>query len=81
MGRLFDNPFFRYTARISFGLYLWHYIVMFGITALFPSYQYGGIKDLGVWFGLAGVTLAISYAIASASWYWLEKPILSRAVS
>ena len=79
VGKLFDNPFFRYTARISFGLYIWHYVVMFGITLVYPSYQYGSIGDLGVWFGLAGVTLAISYVIATVSWYWLEKPILARA--
>ena len=28
LGRAFDNPFFRYTAKVSFGLYIWHYLVI-----------------------------------------------------
>jgi len=28
LGRAFDNPFLRYTARISFGLYIWHYLII-----------------------------------------------------
>ena len=28
VGRLLDNPVVRYLARISFGLYVWHYVVL-----------------------------------------------------
>jgi peptidoglycan/LPS O-acetylase OafA/YrhL len=70
-GRLFDNRFFRYTSRISFGLYLWHYLVI----AMFA----GAIGDLGEWLLLVVFSLAVSYVIASASWKYWEEPWLRRA--
>ncbi len=70
-GRLFDNRFFRYTSRISFGLYLWHYLVI----AMFA----GAIGDLGEWLLLVVFSLAVSYAIATASWKYWEEPWLRRA--
>ena len=29
LGRIVDNPFARYTATVSFGLYVWHYLVLY----------------------------------------------------
>ena len=71
VGRLLDNRFFRYTSRISFGLYLWHYLVI----AMFA----GAIGDLGEWLLLVALTLAVSYLIATLSWKYWEEPWLKRA--
>jgi peptidoglycan/LPS O-acetylase OafA/YrhL len=70
-GRLMDNAFFRYTSRISFGLYLWHYLVIAAFS--------GAIGDLGEWLMLVVLSLAFSYVIATASWKYWEEPWLRRA--
>jgi len=71
VGRLFDNRFFRYTSRVSFGLYLWHYLVI----AMFS----GAIGDLGEWLLLVVLSLAVSYLIATLSFRYWEEPWLKRA--
>lgn len=76
--RLIDNPFARYTARISFGLYIWHYPIL-ELVRLFhnPDYRYFGISDLGQWFGLAGLVLILAYSTAALSYTHIEKPFLA----
>ncbi len=80
MGRLFDNPFCRYTARISFGLYLWHSVVLESLRTLWwPGFAIGQVSDLAFWGGISALVLVVAYAIASLSWFFFEKPILDRA--
>jgi peptidoglycan/LPS O-acetylase OafA/YrhL len=72
IGRLLDNPFSRYTAKISFGLYVWHYFVL---SFFHPQIPFG-ITNVGQWFTVGCAVIVISYIVASLSWYYLEKPIL-----
>ena len=78
LGRLVDNPFARYTARVSFGIYIWHYLLL-ELVALLSGGDlvYFGIADPWRHAALSAVVLGLTYALASASWYWLEKPILN----
>ena len=77
LGRIVDNRFARYTARVSFGIYIWHYLLLEGVAqATGGQFVYFGIADPWQHLMLSAVVLALTYAVASASWYWLEKPIL-----
>ncbi len=77
VGRWLDNPFFLYTAKISFGIYIWHYLI---IEVLRPtvvqSAVYGGISSGVKWLLFAcGVTLA-SYLAGDLSYRFIEQPAM-----
>jgi len=77
LGRLMDNRFARFTATVSFGLYVWHYL-MVGLVELLTNgeFTYGNVHDLGRFALMSFTVLVMSFAIAAASWFWMEKPIL-----
>ena len=78
LGRLVDNGFARYTARVSFGIYIWHNLLLELVARLSGGdFVYFGIADPWRHAMLSAVVLALTYAVASASWYWLERPILN----
>ena len=78
LGRVFDNRVFRYTAKVSFGLYIWHYLVILWVgTVVAPDFsRYGGVDDPWRLLGLAALVLALSYGVATASWHLIERPFL-----
>lgn len=78
--KLLDNKLFAWIAKLSFGIYLWHMVVIEVIARQFvPNYVYGGIQDPLQWILVSAVVLATAIAIAAISWRWFESPIL-RAV-
>jgi peptidoglycan/LPS O-acetylase OafA/YrhL len=79
-GKLLDNAFFRFTAKVSFGLYIWHYLIMFIATnTFFRSYQNYSMTSLGQWAGISLLVIAVSYAAAALSYRFIEKPVLDWA--
>ncbi len=75
--KLLDNPFTRYTARISFGLYIWHYPILELVRLLHnPDYKYFGIASLPEWFAISAFVLGMAYWIASLSYRHIEAPFL-----
>ncbi len=77
LGRLLDNPFMRYTAKISFGLYIWHHLIMFIVTReVRGDYYYGGMTDRVDLAIISVMVLATSYAVAAISWHVVERPVL-----
>ncbi|WP_276356091.1 acyltransferase family protein [Cohnella caldifontis] len=78
--KLLDNRFFRYTAKVSFGLYLWHYLLVM-MVAMYGAkdYLYMGVASLGRWALISAGILAASYLIATLSFYFIEKPVLDWA--
>lgn len=78
-GKLLDNRFLRFTAKISFGLYLWHYVIIF-FTFMFvtPQWNQGmmNIPDIKSWLMIIIPITIVSYAIATLSYYFLEKPVI-----
>ena len=78
LGRVFDNRFFRYTAKVSFGLYIWHYLVVLAVGRLFAHdfLPYGGVSSIGRLLGLGALVLVVSYGIATLSWHLIERPFL-----
>jgi peptidoglycan/LPS O-acetylase OafA/YrhL len=78
VGRVVDNRFARYTATISFGLYIWHYLVLYLLSYITEGrFEYFGIVSWGQHLAIGAVLLAISYGIATLSWRWIEKPALT----
>ncbi len=78
-GRVLDNTFFRYTAKISFGLYIWHYPILELIRLLHNSdFRYGGIQNSLEFFWLAGLGLALAYLAAALSYKHIEAPFLEQ---
>lgn len=67
---LFESAPLVYIGRISYGLYLYHYIVLYGIGVL--------AKHASVGFPATQVLFALvaTFAIASASFHIIEKPFL-----
>jgi peptidoglycan/LPS O-acetylase OafA/YrhL len=59
-----------FTGLISYSLYLWHFPAL-------VLYGYYNIRDIGA-FALV-VLIGCIYALAAASWKWIELPIRTRA--
>jgi Predicted acyltransferases len=73
VGRILDNAFFRYTAKISFGLYLWHQIIINVVTTVWVF----NFQNLGTWLLLSMGIIISAYLIATLSFIFIEKPILN----
>ena len=79
LGRMLDNPFFRYTAKISFGLYIWHYPILECVRLLHNSnFQYAGISNPLEFGWLAALGLCLAYTAASISYRHIEAPFLEQ---
>lgn len=80
VGRLIDNPVVRYVARISFGVYVWHYVVLELVRLwIAPDIDHGQMQDPLRMAWVSGLIVAISFAIADLSYRYLEVPIISWA--
>jgi peptidoglycan/LPS O-acetylase OafA/YrhL len=68
-GRLLASPPFRALGTLSFGIYLWHMPVMYALELhdRFPQRFVPAIE----W------VLPITFAVATASWYLIEKPAIA----
>ena len=72
-----ENTFFKYTAKLSFGLYIWHYAIL-EVMRIFhnSSFGYFGISNVWQWAALCGFALIAAYSIASWSYTHIESPFL-----
>jgi ABC-type glycerol-3-phosphate transport system permease component/peptidoglycan/LPS O-acetylase OafA/YrhL len=72
-----DNTFFKYTAKLSFGLYIWHYPIL-EVMRIFhnSSFTYFGISDVWQWLALCSLALIAAYSIAIWSYTHIESPFL-----
>jgi peptidoglycan/LPS O-acetylase OafA/YrhL len=58
-----------YLGQMSYGIYLYHYLVYWAVDRWWP-------QAVATWWGGA-IKVAISLAIAAASWHAVERPILA----
>lgn len=80
VGRFVDNFFFRYTAKVSFGLYIWHYLFIYIVSYLWvKDYQYMGVYSLSRWAMVSLAIIVVSYITATLSYEFIEKPIIDWA--
>jgi peptidoglycan/LPS O-acetylase OafA/YrhL len=66
-GRLLCWSPLTYTGRISYGLYLWHVPVVWVLVPSLTGWPLG-VRAVAI--------VALSYLIASASYFWVEQPFL-----
>jgi peptidoglycan/LPS O-acetylase OafA/YrhL/ABC-type sugar transport system permease subunit len=66
----------RFLARISFGLYLWHWAVLEIVRQHVPAYHYAGMADAGAWAQLGAGVLGVSLVLAWLSHVLVEAPAL-----
>jgi peptidoglycan/LPS O-acetylase OafA/YrhL len=65
----------RWLGQVSYGLYLWHWIVFMALAGLQIADRAGGFTG---WMGNVALVLALSLPVAAASWYLVESPILTQ---
>ena len=78
--RALDNRVFRWIAKLSFSVYLWHMVfIVFIERKAAKNYVYNGVTDTSEWVVLSCIVLAGSICIAALSWRFLESPVLQYA--
>ncbi len=78
--RLSELPPVAYIAKISFGIYIWHVVILELMRQLYaPSFSYDGISSIPYWLTLTGIAFALTIAAGSLSWFLLEQPLLNWA--
>lgn len=75
--KLLDNRLFRHIARVSFGLYLWHWLFLTIVERKLPNgYWENGAKNIYAWLGMIVFTYGATWAVAGFSFKYFESPIL-----
>ncbi|MDX1473737.1 MAG: acyltransferase [Reinekea sp.] len=76
---VFEITLLRFIAQISFGIYVWHMLVIEAVVMwFFPDFVYEGGMSLFDWLVAETLVVLVTFAIASMSWFWFERPILKR---
>jgi peptidoglycan/LPS O-acetylase OafA/YrhL len=75
--RITDIAPIAYIARVSFGVYVWHFFLMEVIRVLWmPRYVYAGMTNVSAWAWISLAVVVISFFIATLSYALLEEPIM-----
>lgn len=77
VGRLLDNASSRYIARISFGIYVWHSLVIELVRQYWiPDFTMFSVKDPALFVAASAIVIALSIAIAHLSFHLIERPVM-----
>jgi peptidoglycan/LPS O-acetylase OafA/YrhL len=71
---LLEHPVLRYLGKISYGLYVYHFAVIWFASRIRDIVF--GLEEPAYQFLIAISSLAVTILIASASYHWLEAPLL-----
>lgn len=75
--RVLDNRLFQHVARVSFGLYLWHWLLLIVVERKAPNeYWSNGANNIYAWLGMIVFTYSVTWAVAGLSYKYFETPIL-----
>ncbi len=78
LGRVVDNRFARFTATVSFGIYIWHYLLISVLEHYSDGgFSYGAMAEPGRHLAVSAGLVAVTYVVATASWHWIERPVLT----
>lgn len=77
VGRLLDNRISRFIAEISFGIYIWHFLII-GLMARLvpPAFDTGGENGWTIWLWSSAIAIVLSFAVATVSFYLMERPVV-----
>jgi peptidoglycan/LPS O-acetylase OafA/YrhL len=77
--RFFEIALLRYLASISFGIYVWHMVIVDLISKfLVKDFIYDGGMTLLSWFWASSLAIGLTVVIAHFSWHLVEKPLLKK---
>lgn len=77
LGRVLDNRVTRYVARISFGIYIWHYPVLELVRVYWdPLIDHGKAADPTRFVITCSIITVITVAVAHLSYYLVEAPVI-----
>ena len=80
VGRLLDNRASRFVAQTSFGIYIWHFLVIGLLGRLVPpSFDTSGPDAWPIWLQSSAAVIVISLVLATLSFYLLERPVVQWA--
>ena len=76
-GRLLDNRVARYIAEVSFGVYIWHFLII-GLMARLvpPAFTTDGEHVWPIWLISSAIAITLSFVVATVSFYLLERPVV-----
>jgi peptidoglycan/LPS O-acetylase OafA/YrhL len=77
VNRYLSNKPVRFIARISYSLYLWHQVCNGLVHAWVKNSEPRMLAGTDIWIALMGI--ALTFLIATASYFLLEKPLLRYA--
>jgi peptidoglycan/LPS O-acetylase OafA/YrhL len=63
-----------YLGKISYGIYVYHVFIIIVVSPLLVPY---GLSEDQNAFGRIAVLIALTLAMSSLSWHWLEQPFLA----
>jgi peptidoglycan/LPS O-acetylase OafA/YrhL len=67
----------RYAATISFGVYIWHFLILELIRQYFePKFFWNGIASPTRWLELTTLAFTLAVLAGSLSWFAIERPAL-----
>jgi len=77
VGRLLDNRLSRFIAEMSFGIYIWHFLII-GLMARLapPAFDGSGENGWTIWLVSSATAIALSVLVATLSFYLLERPVV-----
>lgn len=82
VGIVLDNPLSRYIARISFGIYVWHYLVLELVRLYWaPDIDHGQMADPIKFAVTSGIIIVITFVVAQLSFSFVENPAIRWARS
>jgi len=74
-GQMLDSPPVRFVARISFGIYIWHFLIMWLAPRVVPNaFNTGGPDGWTNWLLTSAGVIAVTLVVATASFYLVEQP-------
>ncbi len=77
VGRVLDNTVTRYLATVSFGIYVWHYVVLELVRKYWaPDIDHGQMEDPVKFVIVSGVITLITIAVAHFSFHTIENPVI-----
>ena len=80
VGQVLDNRVTRYIARISFGIYIWHYPVLELVRVYWdPLIDHGKASDPTRFVVTCAIITIITFTVAHLSYHLVENPVIQWA--